>query len=390
MTAKVGASGKITDALMARVMLKVRDTTAAPVAVWEPTFGSRQAYVDSGASGGLANLGHDSEGVWLDEACLDYNMSVWPKAHVVFGRQFQSYGMGLLVNNSRQSQQGLRLAWTDLFKTNLNLEGFVGGSTYTFGANNVNEWGDGVDADSVPNKAGDGYISGRVSYDRPNFRLAGSWLADGFGSERGWGIDGWARFWGGREIQAEFGTLTQALDGTSYPHSNPMGIMGSVDIWKGKSWGLKGLYSQADAEYSPWYSSVNPYFESYGGSDNGQAWLQWGRALDNPLVLPNVRAIGGTLDVNWAKADWQAMYYNLDNLSDFWGHTNWYNLNPVGVPYNQLWAVRVRKEIANGVNLNLTYATQILNDDSTVGNSSLDDLGYKNAQLLMAGIAVGF
>jgi hypothetical protein len=342
--------------------------------------------------------GHGSEGLWLDEACLDFNWG-WADSRVVFGRQFQSYGLGLLVNNSRKSQQGIRLAWNDLFKTNLNLEGFVGGATYSFGANNGGFGAEYQGDWNVPAIRGDGYVSARLSYDRPNFRIGANWLADGFGSERGWGLDGWARFWGGREIQAEFGTLTKELDGIGYPHSNPMGIMGNVDIWKGKSWGLKGLYSQADAEYDPWYSSVNPYFESYGGSDTGQAWLQWGRALDNPLVVPNVRAMGGSLDVNFAKADWQAMYYNLQKLnayptSAFWGHTNWANLDPSDVPYNQLWAVRVRKEIANGVNLNLTYAQQILNDDARYGQSigapTLDSVGYKNAQLLMAGIAVGF
>jgi len=297
------------------------------------------------------------------------------------GRQFQSYGLGLLVNNSRQSQQGIRLGWNDIFKTGLGLEGFVGGASYTFG-------------DFEEEEPGDGYVSLRLAYAQPSFKLAGNWLVDGAGDETGWGVDGWARFWGGREIQAEFGTLTQAIDGSDYSHNDPIGVMGSVDIWKGNNWALKGFYSQADAEYNPMYSTLNPYFEAYGNSDNGRAWLNWGRWLDNPLVIPNLRAIGGNLDFSFAKADFQAMYYNLDNLSEFWGMTRWggsSGLNPDGVPYNQLWGVRMKKEIANGVNLNLTYARQMVDKDVlVVGDNSLGDLGYDDAQLLMAGVAVGF
>jgi len=385
LTAKVGVSGKITDDLMGRIMIKVRDTDAAPV-----FFDEDPVTVD----------GYFPENLWLDEACLDFNWK-WASARAVVGRQFQAYGLGLLVNNSRQSQQGVRLAWNDILKTNLNFEGFVGGASYDFGAG----------GSEIPNlNVGDGYVSARVSYDRPNWRLAANWLADGAGNERGWGADAWARFWGGREIQAEFATLTQALDGSSYddriinPTSNPIAVMGNVDIWKGKSWGLKGMYSQADAEYNPWYSSINPYFESYGNSDDGFAWLRWGRALDNQLIVPNIRAMGATVDVNFLKADWQGMYYYMERLNKFdvapafWGNTNWSDLDPSDAPYNQLWAIRVRKEIANGVNLNLTYAQQILNDDARSGlavssanpSGNLKDAGLKNAQLLMAGIAVGF
>jgi hypothetical protein len=388
LTAKIGVSGKITDDLMGRVILKVRDTGPPQVALWSETTGrSYRPAIDT----------FGAEDVWLDEACLDFNWR-WAGAHAVVGRQFQSYGLGLLVNDSRQSQQGIRLAWTDLFKSNLNLEGFVGGSTSTFGALD-NPYDYGIYSggwQSPPNGPlpviGDGYISARLSYDRPSFKIAGNLLADGVGSEQGWGIDAWARFWGGREIQGEFATLTRALDGSTYPyHANPIGIMGNVDIWKGKNWGLKAYYSQADAEFNPWYSTVNPYMEAYGSSDTGQIWVNWARYLDNPLIIPNVRAIGGDLDFRLLNADWKAMYYNLDNLSNFWGNTMYMPLDPSNVPYNQLWAIRVKKEIANGVNLNLTYAEQLVNDNTTfAAGGGTSDNGWKDAQLLMAGVAVGF
>lgn len=382
LTAKVGAAGKITDDLMARVVLKVRDTYSPEVANFSVAAGTHVVPVDT----------RSAEELWLDEACLDFNWS-WAGARTVVGRQFQNYGLGVLVNNSRESQQGIRMAWGDIMNTGFDLEGFIGGSTYTFGGGVNHGW------DSVLPELGDGYISARLGYRQPDWGIAGNWLADGAGLEQGWGFDAWARFWGGRQIQAEFATLNRPIDGITFLHNDPVGIMGSVDIWKGRNWALKGYYSQADSEFNPWYSTVNPYFEAYGTSDDGRAWLNWGRWLDNPLILPNVRVIGGDLDFRLLNADWKAMYYNLDNMSDFWENTMWGSgggpgLDPTRVPYNQLWAIRVQKQIANGVNLNLTYAQQLVNEDARslvpATAPGLDYWGYENAQLLMAGIAVGF
>jgi len=370
MTAKLGASGKVTDDLMARVILKVRDTDAADIQTYDEKVGMDQ---------------HNAEQIWLDEALLDFNWK-WASARAIVGRQFQDYGLGLLVNNARQSQQGIRLAWTDLFKTGLGLEGFVGGATYSFGNDGghhhegINDW---------PNFEGDGYVSMRLSYAQPCWRIGGNWLVDGMGNERGFGGDLWLKFWGGREIYGEYAQQTQSDTGYDYDN-NPFAIMANVDIWKGNNWAVKGYYSIAEAKYSTWYSTVNPYFEQYNGSDDGKSWVQWGRWLDNAFILPNVRTIGGSLDFHVLNADWQALYYNLDNLGDNWEHTLWDRKDPFGLPYNQLAALRVKKQIANGVNLNLTYARQFVNEDAGFDDEYLTDIGYDDAQLLVAGIAVGF
>jgi len=380
LTAKIGAAGNINDDLAARVILKVRDTEPAQF-----MFHHEEVDMDQ----------HAAEQVWLDEALLDFNWK-WASARAVVGRQFQSYGLGLLVNNSRQSQQGVRMAWNSLGGSGLSLDAFVGGGTYSFG------WEDeGLFGSEWPEWEGDGYISARLGYSSPNFAIAGNYLADGFGNERGWGGDLWAKFWGGRELQAEYATLTQSRNGYGFDNDDqPFAIMGNLDIWKGANWALKGYYSAAHYHWSTWYSTVSPYLEKYGEFDNGSFWVNWGRFLDNPLIIPNVRTIGGTLDVHAFNADWQAMYYNLDNFegpenSSAWEHTMWSRWEPTRVPYNNIWGIRMKKQLADGVTLNLTYAQQLLNEDAEVntwgpGDSYASDAGWDDVSILMAGISVGF
>jgi len=375
LTAKIGAAGNITDDLVARVILKVRDTEPAQFTV------RSEGRVDMDT--------HAAEQIWLDEANLAFNWD-WAKSQAVVGRQFQSYGLGVLVNNARQSQQGVRLAWNGIGGSGLNLDTFVGGATYTFGWDN-----DGLVSDpDWPEFPGDGYISARLGWSSSDFAIAGNYLADGFGNETGWGGDIWAKFWGGRELQGEYATMTKNRNGYEYDNK-PWSIMANVDIWKGANWALKGYYSIAEAKYSTWYSTVNPYLEEYGQFDTGNKWVNWGRFLDNPLILPNVRTIGGTIDIHMLNADWQGMYYNLDNVASNWTHTNWDKFDPSRVPYNNIWAVRVKKEIASGVTLNLTYAQQLLNEDAIIdvwgpSDEYASDMGWEDVSLLMAGIAVGF
>jgi hypothetical protein len=414
LTAKVGIEGKVTKDLSARAVLKMRDTEPGHEALWIDAtpanrhtvgaVGGVRPLVDgfSGAGGsasglwganGLFGTGHQAEQIWLDEANLDYTMHMWPRAHMVVGRQFQSYGLGLLVNNERQAQEGLRFQWNNLGKSGLAFDAFAGGSDYAFAGPPY------INGDATPSPfVGDGYVSTRLSYHRPNWSLAGNWLADGVGGERGWSADVWARFWGGRELQAEFATQNNTILGNQYsdilnPHNDPTAAMALVDVWKGHNWALKGYWSYADAEYNIWYSTVNPYFETYGQSDNGSQWIPWERWLKNPLIEPNLNVYGGKLNWNWLRAAWTAQYYGLSGRSGFWGNNTWGGqLAPGGsvwdsgknAPYNGLWSVSVSKPIASGVNLNLTYAGQ------RVSNDVPSDEGLQDAQLLMAEIAVGF
>jgi hypothetical protein len=345
---------------------------------------------------------HSAENIWLDEANLDFTMHVWPRAHMIVGRQFQSYGMGLLVNNERQSQDGVRLQYGNMWKSGIGFDAFVGGATYTM--NNSVALGTSSVGGTPYLNGGDLYESMRLSYKKPDWSIAANWLPNGVGEERGWSADAWARFWGGREVQAEFAEQYNDLMGEQYvtqSNADPTAMMATLDIWKGHHWALKGYASYADAKYNPFYSTVNPYFELYGNED-GTVWVPWERWLDNPIVEPNLQVWGGKLNFDWLKANWVAQYYGLHGRSNNWDNSMWGDPDGDGsryllaghsatgttsaAPYNALWSIGFKKNVASGVDLHLTYAEQMLADST---KNPISNSGLKDAQLLVGGVSVG-
>jgi len=346
-----------------------------------PTYGYTQ-YTGGNMHGQVFDYTQDMG--WLDEANLDFTWRTWPYARMVAGRQYQSYALGLLVDNERQAQEGLRLVWNDLAGTNVNLETFYGGSTPT--------WVAPIEDASGPDiSQGDTYWTARASYQRPNWAIGANWLINGMAKEEGYSADLWTRFWGGRELKIEYAVQTQALDGDDYvSHSEPAAVLATVDVWKGNNWGLRGYFSDLDAEYDPWYSVANPYFEPYGINDNGSQWIQWGRILDNPLALSNLQVAGGLLDFSLFNADFQAAYYNVQKNSDFWGHTLWSctdGSGPEDVPYDGIFTLGMTKKVADGVNFNLLYGHQMARSESVSAESSS---GLDDVDIFMARVAVGF
>jgi len=370
MFAKIGARGKITDALSGAVVLAYRDTASAPVEY----------------DGWTTSLdGYGAEQAYLSEANLDFTMKGWPYGRFVVGRQYQSYGLGMLVNNERHSQQGIRGIWNDIFGTNVDFESFVGnGDAFVY------DW----ETDSTDEVA-DGYWSGRLSYTAPSWSLGVNYVPDGYGQEQGYSGDLWARFWGGRELQVEWATQTHAGDGWDFSGINdPTALMAMLDLWKGNNWRLRAYYSDVEANYNMWYSTINPYFEQYNNAE-GYAWLPWERWLQNPLAMSNLQVLGGQLDFNIGDTALQLVYYNLDENSCSWKNTLWEetlcNGDGSPVPYKNLYGVRVMRELADGVTLKLTYAMQQINDDADWSWRTFrcaEEPG--NAQLVSAELAVGF
>jgi len=385
LTVKLGAEGKITDELYAKIMLKNVDARFPEVRYWgEPGYYDYYPDAAAASSGSsyvtgsqLYKLNSNRDPLFLDEAYLDFTFKTFPWSRTIVGRQYQSYGLGLLVNNSRESQQGLRLIWDSLWNSPLSLEGFAGGSNYTFDTP-FRSWG------------GDGYLSARLSYKQPSWSLAVNALADGVGAEQGYSADFWARFWGAREIKVEWAVMNQDALGNDFSgFSDPEAFMAMADIWKGNNWGLKGFYSAAGAHYNVWNSSLNPYFELYG-DEQDSPWIPWERFLRNPLILSNVKTTGGMLNWMLFGANWNAQYYFLAPKSEFWGNTQWSDCNGNSmfyddqVPYNRLWSVGLTKNVADGVDVNLTYAKQLANGDTAY------EYGLDDAQLVVLGVAVGF
>jgi len=109
--------------------------------------------------------------------------------------------------------------------------------------------------------------------------------------------------------------------------------------------------------------------------------------------MPNVKVIGGQLDFNIGSTPFRAAYYSLDNSGTDWSRSIWsvVDADTGGgadfVPIDTLWSLGMTKEIADGVNVNLTYACQQLSSEAKALDTDniLDDV-----QLLVAGVVVPF
>jgi hypothetical protein len=290
--------------------------------------------------------GRMAETIWLDEACLMFPSKGFLSADWVAGRMFVNYGLGLLVNNSRISQDGLRAKFDNVWNTNIDIDVFAGAANYTW--------------NNAPTDLSDGYLAGMVSYERPSWKIAGEYLEDGVMLEKGWAVDFWTKFWG-RELYAQYAQQTDSPGGsdlTNNPNFNtPEAMMAMVDVWKGKNWALRGYYSSVDAGYNVFYSTINPYFETRAGSTRGYAnnanYIPWERWLRNPVAINNIEAMGGQLQFNVLNLPFEIAYYSLDSKSNFWGNS------PIGaLNYDELFSIRTSKQVADGVDLVLTYAMQ--------------------------------
>jgi len=367
LTAKLGVEGQVTNDLAARIAFKIRDTED-PGRYWYYTANGTAN--STALDYGPAVDGYDMEQVWLDEACLMFPTRSILHADWTWGRQFINYGLGLLVNNERKSMQGIAGSFADLYGTNLDLDIFAGGAEYDF----YSDWDD-----------SDGYLALALNYERPSWKLGGEWLADGYGGEEGWAADFWAKFWG-RELYLQYAELMDTRDYVnvdSYPHNPPAAIMAMLDVWKGANWALRGYYSDIDAEYDVWYSTANPYYETY--RNTMFLAVPWERWLRNPVALTNVEALGGQLEFNVANTPFEIAYYSLDPNSDYWDKSPYGGILSNGMdelPYDELFSIRASKQVADGVQVGLTYALQSANANFS---SSLED-----QELLSAEVTVGF
>lgn len=373
LTAKFGIEGKVTNALNAKLSFKYRDTADEGRAWFNET--ASQLYGDAAVDG------KDAEQIWLDEATLSFATKGLLSADWTVGRQFVDYGLGLVVNNERESMQGLRAKFSNVWNTNLDFDVFAGGANYNFDQ----PVGTNGDADA------DGYLAMALAYGRPSWKLTGTYLHDGYGNERAWGADFWAKFWG-RELYASYGELVNSRSGVdvdNYSHNTPVALMAMLDVWKSKNFALRGFYSDVDAEYDIWSSTLNPYYETYRNTNS--LAIPWERWLRNPLAMTNVEALGGQLEFNLGSTPFEIAYYDLDCNSRYWNKSAYAGLTNASstanvdgdvLPYNKLFSIRMSKEVADGVKVGLTYAQQSANSDFS---QALED-----QKLLSAEVTVGF
>jgi hypothetical protein len=375
LTAKIGIDGAVTDEVNARIALKVRDGSDP-----KGDFG-----FDSGPSDGRM-----AENIWLDEAYIKFPAKFIGQWDFTVGRQYEKYGdMGLLVDSAFASQQGVRSQWNNIGGSGFSFDSFVGSGgdlpVGWFSGTNV------MSADAPRYNYGnssihDSYVATMLKYSRPNWSLGFEYVPNGVGEERGTAIDGYLNFWGGRNLYAQYARQSRDLNNNSLDRNKA--FMGMVDVWKSSNFQIRGFYSDAGPNYQIINSALNPYFEHIG--DPFQSFgLDWERFTRNPLVMSNLKVRGGMLDFKLFNTPFTVAYYDLKPHTQGFG--GMYPQFPDGsLMWNKMYTVGLRREIANGVELNLTYGVQkhntFLGDDQDEDDVSRPD----NAKLLEGRITLGF
>jgi hypothetical protein len=113
-----------------------------------------------------------------------------------------------------------------------------------------------------------------------------------------------------------------------------------------------------------------------GGVGPGIPWERW---LRNPLVMSNLEVLGGELDLTLGGAPFTFCYYDVDANSVDWNANPLWSGSASVAPYDTLYGVSHTRELADGVNLTLSYARQ-------EGSSS----SYADLEMASAGIMIGF
>jgi len=381
LTARVGIAGDITDDIYGAIMLQARDQRAP-------------------------NDMYGANALWLDEAFVRFNTDIVNPVTWTVGRQHFAYGMGLVVDTDRQSLQGVRSEWANFLGTPIDVEWFAGGagcvdSAYSFPRV--------PDADASPTDA-DGYFSARAAYTGNSWALGVNYLGSGIAApnaedysapaggnpnqindETAYGVDLWANLWG-RDIYVEWARIhehanRQTPDFGPDTSQDPSAVMAMADIWNSGSFKLTGFYSDADANYDIYYSSLNPYYELLQPSTGYIPWERW---LRRPLVMENLQVIGGQLTVELGSVPFQVAYYDLELNSTYvndnnpnrpGGYCGWGDEHLLGsvLPYDTLYSVNATVPIGNTVDLVLTYAHQ----DAALAS-------YENLDLVQAGVEIPF
>ncbi|MFQ6131781.1 MAG: S-layer homology domain-containing protein [Armatimonadota bacterium] len=349
LSATLSVAGDITDDAYGKVSWKVVD---APNALQ------------------LLEVRGNDDPYWLDEAWLAFNTDWLHPTHWTAGRQFQKYGLGLLVNNERISQQGVRYESTF---GRLGVDAFAGMATY-----------DGIFESGVlfggraryaqdylaprfpfgflpyPNWThvhgfNDGYASIRLSYDWGDWTLGGQYLITGLGEENGFSFD-IAGEMGSKAVTAEMAWLVEDAFGFNPPllyvssvHDKPYSLLVNLELLEGRNWRLDGYYSHTQNGFNTYYSTIHPFFELLEPriTNTGFPWERW---LNHPVVAQNLEAAGGKLSFDVDDMPVELGYHRMLSR-DFLA------ANP-GPSYDQLISARIQKEVTEGVRVGLTYGHQ--------------------------------
>ena len=305
LTAIVGVQGQITPEVSGKITWKMHESPNAL---------------------GLLQVRGNPEQYWLDEAWISFDTDWLHPTHWTVGRQFESYGLGLLVNNERLSQQGVR---AQASYGDLDVDWFLGMATYDgvfstgelFGsgmgtaggggqyaqdyfpprimdhlvqymgnpdgrfiygpaANLFNEatigWNAGHQSD--PGAFNDGYASINLNYHiNDEWSLGGSYLFSGLGEESGWSANVKGKL-GNRDVSAEYAVLTEDAFG-NIPYLRvwlpagpwkwrPSPLFGTARQNPGSLLVNADLWKNDDFTFRAYYSDTDYGFDPYYSSIN--------------------------------------------------------------------------------------------------------------------------
>jgi hypothetical protein len=343
---------------------------------------------------GAFENGYGNEALWLSEAWYEHTMSEgrWWRG----GRQFEQYGLGILANNERRAQNGVRLHYERWPARRLAWDLFYGGSEY--------DWVLGrIDSPKTPidfaGSFGDKYIFARLAYQRPRYVLAVNWLPDGVGGERAASGDFAWRWSGDKWLRYEYARQFRHANRDNWGGKNdPDAHMGLFDVLKSRKTWLQLCYSNVDAEYDVQYSILHPFYEPFqhfhpsvpdpndpnGGTKD--IMLEWERWLYNPPALTNLIFMGFNVWTQIGSFPIRGTYYHVDTRSAFW-YDSPIATNALGqVGFDDLWAVWVYIPATKTTNVYLVYGQQ-LRSHAAFPNASEP---FDDQSLLMLGTDVNF
>lgn len=350
LTMKFGLEGSVADDAYARITVK-HTTKSQPLSVLGREVTQGPPLVAPIGPPDPAS-GYGFRDVYLDEAWLSFETTRVTPAKWTVGRQYQRYGLGLVADNDRLSQQGFRGQFEGLFGSNLYGEVFLGGASYgTLPAPYLGY--------------GDGYASAYLQYGQDNWSIGIPFLINGYSAdtgpgdqfdERAWGVDLWWRFLGDRELRAEWARLEEHANRSTASHpenTDPTALMVLADIWNDDTIRVTGVYTDVDPEYDVVYSSIHPYYEKlFPGT--GTSFVPWERWMYRTLALPNFEIWGA--DAAWqisGRDTVEFTYYDLARKTNRWAAAPFRHYS-----YNQLYKLTLSRQMGSNLTTSLTWARQ--------------------------------
>jgi hypothetical protein len=345
LTAKFGIEGNLSDDAYGRIVFKWADEYV-PLSVIGYEFGEGPGF--SVPPGSTRPYGYGRDDVWLDEAYVGFHTSGDLEADWTVGRQFICYGLGLLVNNERNSLTGVRMQKKDLF-ADVDLDFIFAGGTY--------DW---LPMRPDPGNSDD-YFAARLGYDASRWSVGLNFLPDGAGKEIAYGADFKWRMSEDRYLCAEYAWQQRHANRLSYLGTDIKddALMVTCDIVASDDLCLSYFYSDVSAEYDIIYSSIHPYYET-NQYDRPANLIPWDRWLRNPFAMTNFRCHGFMLDAMVGSVPISLTYLRPEADSDWWLLSQLANDD-----YDALYAITLTHRLADDIDMRLLYAHQDAASDAT-------------------------